>query len=36
MLPDGNGEELCKFIKKEYLTPVIMSTAKNQIEDKLE
>jgi len=36
MLPDGSGDELCSYIKKEYQTPVIMSTAKNQIEDKLE
>lgn len=36
MLPDGSGEEFCKTIKQEYQTPVIMSTAKSQIEDKLE
>lgn len=36
MLPDGSGDELCSYIKREYQTPVIMSTAKNQIEDKLE
>lgn len=36
MLPDGNGDELCREIKANYQTPVIMSTAKSQIEDKLE
>lgn len=36
MLPDGSGEEFCKYIKHEYQIPVIMSTAKTQIEDKLE
>jgi two-component system OmpR family response regulator len=36
MLPDWNGEEFCSYIKTEYQTPVIMSTAKSQIEDKLE
>jgi DNA-binding response OmpR family regulator len=36
MLPDGSGEELCTYIKSEYQIPVIMSTAKTQIEDKLE
>ncbi len=36
MLPDGSGDELCSYIKTEYQTPVIMSTAKSQIEDKLE
>ncbi len=36
MLPDGSGEDLCKYIKKEYQTPVIMSTAKSQIDDKIE
>jgi two-component system, OmpR family, response regulator len=36
MLPDWSGDELCSYIKTEYQTPVIMSTAKSQIEDKLE
>lgn len=36
MLPDGSGEEFCKEIKSQYQIPVIMSTAKSQIEDKLE
>jgi DNA-binding response OmpR family regulator len=36
MLPDGSGEIFCKYIKDEYQIPVIMSTAKSQIEDKLE
>ncbi len=36
MLPDWSGDELCNYIKIEYQTPVIMSTAKSQIEDKLE
>lgn len=36
MLPDGSGEEFCTYIKSEYQIPVIMSTAKTQIEDKLE
>lgn len=36
MLPDGNGDEFCHFIKSHYSIPVIISTAKSQIEDKLE
>lgn len=36
MLPDGNGDVFCSSIKSNYQTPVIMSTAKNQIEDKLD
>ncbi len=36
MLPDGSGEEFCKETKSQYQIPVIMSTAKSQIEDKLE
>jgi DNA-binding response OmpR family regulator len=36
MLPDGSGAELCQWIKKEYPTPVILQTAKSQIEDKVE
>ena len=36
MLPDWSGDELCSYIKTEYQTPVIMSTAKSQIEDKLD
>jgi DNA-binding response OmpR family regulator len=36
MLPDGSGDEFCGYIKTKYSTPVIMSTAKNQIEDKLD
>lgn len=34
MLPDGDGSELCKEIKSSKDIPVIMMTAKNQIEDK--
>lgn len=36
MLPDWSWDELCSYIKQEYQIPVIMSTAKSQIEDKLE
>lgn len=36
MLPDWSGEELCRYIKTEYQTPIIMSTAKSQIDDKIE
>ncbi len=36
MLLDGSGDKLCEYIKREYQIPVIMSTAKSQIEDKLE
>ncbi|MEY3197890.1 MAG: hypothetical protein RL023_677 [Candidatus Parcubacteria bacterium] len=35
MLPDGSGDELCRWIKMDYPTPVILQTAKYQIEDKL-
>lgn len=35
MLPDISGEELCKIIKKEGNTPVIMLTAKSAEEDVL-
>ena len=33
MLPDISGEEVCKRIKKESNTPVIMLTAKSAEED---
>jgi DNA-binding response OmpR family regulator len=36
MLLDGSGSELCRWIKTEYPMPVILQTAKFQIEDKLE
>lgn len=36
MLPDGSGDDLCRRIKHTHHIPVIMSTAKSQIEDKLE
>lgn len=36
MLPKVDGQELCKRIKQKYDIPIIMSTAKWQIEDKLE
>ncbi len=36
MLPDGSGDELCRWIKAEYPMPVILQTAKSQIDDKLE
>ena len=35
MLPDGSGVELCQHIKSFCQTPIIMETAKYQIEDKL-
>lgn len=35
MLPDGSGEELAKHIRSFLKTPIIMATAKSQIEDKL-
>lgn len=36
MLPDGSGEQLCRWIKDAYALPVILQTAKTQIEDTLE
>ena len=36
MVSDGNGVELCLWIKKMYNIPVILETAKSQIEDKEE
>lgn len=33
MLPDGNGFELCKFIKEKEKTPVIFLTAKDEEQD---
>jgi len=36
MLPGMDGEEICKQIKQEKDIPVIMTTAKWQLEDKLE
>lgn len=32
-LPDGNGFDICKKIKKEYNTPVIFLTAKDEEKD---
>lgn len=36
MLPGMDGEEICRQIKQEKDIPVIMATAKWQLEDKLE
>jgi DNA-binding response OmpR family regulator len=36
MLPDGDGPTLCRWIKDQYSIPVILSTARSQIDDKLE
>lgn len=33
MLPDGNGYELCKYIKQNTKTPVIFLTAKDEEQD---
>ena len=33
MLPDGNGYDLCKYIKKEKEYPVIFLTAKDEEKD---
>ena len=33
MLPDGNGFELCKYIKEREKTPVIFLTAKDEEQD---
>ena len=30
MLPDGSGFELCKYIRKDKLTPIIFLTAKDE------
>lgn len=35
MLPDGSGIELCQHIKSFCQVPIIMETAKYQVEDKL-
>lgn len=36
-LPDGNGIDICKFIRKSNIkTPILILTAKSQIEDKVE
>lgn len=34
-LPDGNGFDLCKSISAEYLIPIIMLTARNDVVDKV-
>ncbi|MGL5693107.1 MAG: response regulator transcription factor [Peptostreptococcaceae bacterium] len=36
MLPDISGEEICKYIKKSYDTPIIMVTSKTEDEDKID
>ncbi|HKL44095.1 MAG TPA: response regulator transcription factor [Candidatus Absconditabacterales bacterium] len=36
MLPGMDGIEICKHIKKEKNVPIIMTTAKGQLDDKLE
>ena len=36
MLPDGNGIDICKELKKQYPTvPIIMLTAKDRVSDKV-
>ena len=35
MLPDIDGYELCRKITKEYMIPIIMVTARNDITDKI-
>lgn len=30
LLPDGSGFELCKYIRKDKLTPIIFLTAKDE------
>jgi DNA-binding response OmpR family regulator len=36
MLPDGSGVDLCSHIKATTNLPVILQTAKNQLDDKVE
>jgi len=36
MLPDGDGAQLCQHIKMTKPMPVIMMTAKSQIDDKVQ
>lgn len=36
MLPDGSGVDLCSHIKATTTIPVILQTAKNQLDDKVE
>lgn len=36
MLPDGSGAELCQTIKQTTKIPVILVTAKSQLDDKVE
>jgi DNA-binding response OmpR family regulator len=36
MLPDGDGAQACNEIKSYKNIPVIMSTAKGQLEDKVQ
>src|SRR5258706_3657104 len=35
MLPDMDGFETCRLIRKEYDTPVIMLTARGEVTDKI-
>ncbi len=36
MLPDGDGMEICKFLKKKYSRiPIIMLTARDRVSDKV-
>lgn len=35
MLPDLNGPDVCKMISEQYNVPIIMLTAKSNIDDKL-
>ncbi|MEI7920212.1 MAG: response regulator [bacterium] len=36
MLPGMDGMSLCKQIRKNHTTPILMTTAKGELEDKLE
>ncbi len=35
MLPDKDGFEVCKIIRKDYKTPIIMLTARGDVNDKI-
>ncbi|MFJ3389458.1 response regulator transcription factor [Lysinibacillus sp. NPDC086135] len=35
MLPDMAGEDICRYVKSNYVIPVIMLTAKISIDDKI-
>ena len=36
MLPDGSGADLCQTVKQTTKMPVILATAKSQLDDKVE